>query len=539
MKKLYRSLANRKLFLCLTAIAVAFFVGGAVSGQSTSGGRSSEQGQIAGVTKVGERGIQRTTDEIMAEDQVAPPSRRPILMPEHEFEGHEDRPQNPASKPVASTPKLGAVKPAVANFVMADAGLPGPLAPQTVGLTFDGFSGPPSFPPDTMGTVGPTQFFIFVNGRLRTFNKTTGVADGAINANADTFFASVMTPVSPPVVLNFTSDPMVRYDRLSGRWFVSIIDVPCTTPTCTSTAANRWMLAVSDAASAGVISGSTVWTFYFFQTDAANFCDYPSLGVDSQALYTGCNMFNPANAFAGTNGYVIRKTSVLSGGPIVHTDFANLATAAGAGPFAPRGVDNYDPAANEGYFIGTDNATFGTLMLRRVFTPGGTPTISANIAITVATTSSSIPLQHLGNTGGNNGRIDALDDRLFSAHIRNGRLWTSHNIRVNTAGVANTAAESREAIRWYELNGIRSTDNGGVPVVIQSGTIFDNAATLATPRQLSIPSVMVSGQGHAALGYTTTGSPFRIDAATNGRLVGDTLSTLGAVNIYTASSTAE
>ena len=377
-----------------------------------------------------------------------------------------------------------------------------------------------------------------MNGRLRTFNKTTGVADAVINADPDVFFASVMTPVSPPVVMNFTSDPQVRYDRLSARWFLSIIDVPCTNATCTTLAANRWMVAVSDAASAGVISGSTVWTFYFFKTDTTNFCDYPSLGVDSQALYTGCDMFAPAGSFVGTNGFVIRKTSVLSGGPLVHTDFANLALGAGAGPFAPRGVDNYDPASNEGYFIGVDNASFGLLQIRRVTNPGGAPTISANIPLTVSTTSSSIPLQHLGNTGGNNGRIDALDDRLYAAHIRNGRLWTSHNIRVNTAGVANTGAESREAVRWYELNGIRSTDNGGVPVVIQSGTIFDSAATLITSRQFAIPSVMVSGQGHAALGYTTTGSPFRIDAATNGRLVGDTLGTLQSVNIYTASSTA-
>ena len=253
----------------------------------------------------------------------------------------------------------------------------------------------------------------------------------SINADPDVFFSSVMTPVSPPVVLNFTSDPMVRYDRLSGRWFVSIIDVPCTNAGCTTTAANRWMVAVSDAASSNGITGATVWTFFFFQTDVANFCDYPSLGVDSQALYTGCNMFTPAGSFVGSNGSVVRKSSILGAGPLVFTAFANLALGTGAGPFAPRGVDNYDPASNEGYIIGVDNATFSTLMLRRVTTPGATPAISANISLTVPTTTSSIPIQHLGNTGGNNGRIDTLDDRLYAAHIRNGRLWTSHNIRVN------------------------------------------------------------------------------------------------------------
>ena len=497
-------------------------------------------GVTVGVPVVGERGIQRTTAEIMQAQAIAPPSSRPPIVPEHDIPGREERPQNPDAKPVASTPDLAAGSPhSTGNTVIAAADLPS--APQPISTNFDTVTGPTetgAFPPDTMGAVGPTQFFLFVNGRLRTFNKTTGVADGVVNVDPDVFFSSVMTPVSPPVVLNFTSDPQVRYDRLSGRWFLSIIDVPCTIANCSTTAANRWMVAVSDAASTSAITGGTVWTFFFFQADAANFCDYPSLGADSQALYTGCNMFTGAGAFVGTNGYVVRKTSILGAGPLVFTTFANMAAGVGAGPFAPRGVDNYDPASNEGYFIGVDNATFSTLMLRRVSTPGGTPTISANISLTVSTTSSSIPIDHLGNTGGNNGRIDTLDDRLYAAHIRNGRLWTSHNIRVGTTGVASTTGTSREAVRWYELNGIRSTDNGGVPVVVQSGTIFDNAATLAASRQFSIPSVIVSGQGHAALGFTTTGSPFRIDAATNGRLIGDALGTTQAVALYTSSSTA-
>jgi hypothetical protein len=74
---------------------------------------------------------------------------------------------------------------------------------------------------------------------------------------------------------------------------------------------------VSDAASAGTISGTTVWTFFQFQADpGTNFCDYPSLGIDVNALYIGCNMFSSAGSFLGTNGYVVRKTSVLGAGRI-------------------------------------------------------------------------------------------------------------------------------------------------------------------------------------------------------------------------------
>jgi hypothetical protein len=385
---------------------------------------------------------------------------------------------------------------------------------------------------------------VFVNGVIRSFNKATGVADGVLNTSPNAFFAPVETPVVAPIVLNFASDPQIRYDRLTARWFMTIIDVPCKDPSCNRTAGNRLMIAVSDAASAGVITASTVWSLFFFQGDPVNFLDYPSLGVDAKALYIGGNMFDSTGTqFLGCNGYVVNKASVLSGGPATVTAFPGMLSSPGTdGPLSPRGVDNFDPAANEGYFIGNSNLFFGSLVVRRISDPGGSPTISPNISITVNATSSPIPVAHLGNTGGDNGRLDAIDDRLFAAHIRNGRLWTAHNIGVTPNGVAGgtlgASGTRRDAVRWYELSGIRSTDNGGVPLVVESGTVFDTAATVATARQYWIPSVMVSGQGHAALGFSTAGTTFHADAATVGRLASDVLGGLESVAIYTSSSTA-
>ena len=399
----------------------------------------------------------------------------------------------------------------------------------TTSFSFDGatLTDTGAFPPDSMGTVGPTQFITFVNGRIRSFTKA-GVADGVINADPDVFFASVRTPVGGTVVLDFTSDPQVRYDRFTARWYMSIIDVPCTNATCTTTAPNRWLLAVSDAASAGTISGSTVWTFFQVQADpGTNFCDYPSLGVDVNALYFGCNMFSSAGSFVGTNGYVVQKASILGAGPMVVTMFANLAAGAGAGPESPRGVDNYDAGATEGYFVGPDNAAFSTITFRRVSNPGSlTPTVSANILVTVPTTTLSGTqairlVQHAGNTGGNNGLLDSLDDRFYAAMIRNGRMWAAHNFTVSAAGVASTAAASRNASRWYEFQNLTTT-----PTVVQSGTVFDNAATRAAARQYWMPTVLVTGQGHAVMGMSMAGTPIGATPAYVGRLAGDTLGTM-------------
>lgn len=402
---------------------------------------------------------------------------------------------------------------------------------QTVATTFTGatLADTGAFPPDSMGAVGPTQFLVALNGRFRTFNKATGVVDGVLNIDPDIFFASVKTPLGGGVVANFTSDPRVRYDRLSGRWLIEMIDVPNNNGNPLAVFANRSMLAVSDS---GTITGATVWSFYFFMPGETAFLDYCTLGIDVNALYIGCNMFptGTGTSFLHTNGYVVRKSSVLSGGPIVVTPFLNLTGgASGAGPFTPQGVDNFDPAATEGYFIGVDNASFGTLMIRRVSNPGGAPSISSNISLTVSATSFPITVPHLGNTGSTNGQLDALDDRLFAAHLRNGRLWTAHNIAVDTSGAAAfSGATRRDAARWYELQNLSS-----IPSIVQSGTLFDSA--VSNPRFHWIPTIMVSGQGHAVMGYSEAGNSEHANAGFAGRLVGDALGTLQAEVPYTSS----
>ena len=427
-----------------------------------------------------------------------------------------------------------------------------PSAPQTVDLTFDGVTGPTdtgAFPPDTMGAVGPTQFLVFVNGRIRTFNKSTGVADGVTNVDADVFFASVLTTPGANEVV-FTSDPNVRYDRLTGRWFLTIIDVPLNTNTGLARA-NRVLIAVSDAASSNALTAGTTWTFYQFNGDGAGtrFTDYPSLGIDAMALYIGANMFSATTGgFSNSRALIIPKAPFLTASAITIFAANNLISTSGAfpGPFAPRGVDNPDPSNTgntaTGYFIGTDFGSYNKLTLRRVTNPGavsGSPTITGNIQVTTPLTTNYDfntlqPVPHLGNavvadTDGNgypDGNLDSLDDRLYAAVMRNGRLWTAHNIGVNSSGAAtnnaasNTANNDRIAARWYELENLGTA----TPTVRQSGTLFDNAA--ANPRHYWIPSIAVSGQGHAAIGTSIAGNNERVNAFTTGRLAGDTLGTM-------------
>ncbi len=426
--------------------------------------------------------------------------RIPNQEEKEEVPDRENLPQNPNSKEVSQYP--------APNNNSQNIECVQTHAPQTLGINFNGVSlegtNPTGYyPPDVMGEVGPAQYIVDVNGRIVSFSKSTGLVDGAINTTTDNFFASIMTNFPG----TYTTDPRIRYDRLTKKWYLIMIDVP-------KDRANRVLMAVSPDS---IITASTVFRFFFYQL-SKTFLDYPTLGLDANALYIGGNLYSLSTGeFTNSNGLVIRKSSLQGMGPMVVTDFDNLVVS-GAGPFTPQGVDNPDPNASQGYFIGVDYSSLGTLMIRRISDAGGTPTISPNISLTVPTTSKPLKVPHEGNTGGDNGRLDALDDKLFMAQMRNGSIWTVHNIGVNSSGT--TTAPTRNGSRWYEVGNISTT-----PTLTQAGTVFDNSSNADN---YWLPTIASSGQGHSAMVYCIAGANTRINMGSVGRLTFDPLGIMQA-----------
>jgi hypothetical protein len=499
------------------AIVAFLFAAGPAAGLASPSGRAGEGGETVGVPWTGAPGISETVAEIMAREAEA--ARGPQRAP------RPARPPHRRLAPLRTHPS----SPAVSSWPVREASLAAPLSPQPVGLSFKAISlrspHESSFiPPDSVGDVGPTQIMAATNGRVKVFDRTGSV--GGLNADIDLFFTSVSGGVG-------ITDPQVRYDRLSGRWFV--IAVTIDTP-------NRFVIAVSSGAT---ITGSTSFTFYGFQhdlvgptpnSDTGGFADYDGLGVDRSALYIGTNTFNASGtAFLGATGFVVNKAALLAG-TLTVTAFRQMAgpTTASPGPYSPRGVDNDDPAATQGFFIGVDTVAFGLLDLRRVSDPGGTPSLSGNLFLTVPTTTYPVLVPHLGMATKRR-RLDALDDRLFAARIHRNKLtgvsslWTAHNIQVDAAGVASNQG-GRDGARWYEIRGLDTT-----PTLFQAGTLFDPAAS--NPRYFWIPSVAMSGQGHAALGSSTAGTLFRADVSVAGRFADDAPGTMQGFSAATASTT--
>jgi hypothetical protein len=364
-------------------------------------------------------------------------------------------------------------------------------------------------PPDSMGAVGPSQVVVFVNGVLKVFDKQGNQVVSNISDAA--FWAPVRNGEEP-------TDPGVEYDRLSQRWIVSGINTEETN--------NRIMLAVSDGPT---ITSASDFTFFAFNEAAPppsaseRFADYPQLGVDANAIYIGVNEFTSASSggFLGTSVFVIRKSSVMGAGPIVVTAFRNLISGSPEqGPVSPQPATDMVPSVGSGYIVGPDATFFSQLDVRRISNPGGTPSISGDMVVTVPQTfvptasPFSVPAQ--GTSGG----LDALDDRLFEAMIGrdpNGddTLWTAHNLLMNSAGVS-SASGNRAGSRWYQLGTLDTS-----PSLIQSGTLFDTAAS--NPRQFWIPSIAMNGQGHASINSSAAGATHRAEVASSGRLFTDLL----------------
>jgi hypothetical protein len=464
---------------------------------------------------VGERGVTETVAGIMAREPSAPPIDPASVVVHRHRRMDRTLPQNPSSPAVAQWP------PASQGMHAGEPSQPPAAQPNfTVGTSFLGVQSSESIyvPPDTQGAVGPTQVLFIANGRIKVFDRQGNL--GGLNTTTDNFFQTVRNN-SPAV------DPQAKYDRTSGRFIVTSIN---------ETVPNRVLIAVS---SSSTITSQSSFTFYFFQQDlvmptgnAGQFADYDKVGVDANAVYVGADMFS-GNNFVATTCWVVKKSSILSGGPLAATAFRNIvANSSAAGPRSPMGVDNDDPASTEGYVVGVDNSQFGRLAIRRISNPGGTPSISANLFVTVPATGLPIPQVALGSSG----PLDTIDDRLFYVQLHRDRfagvtsLWAAHNIEVNTSGVYQSGG-GRNGSRWYQLGSLTST-----PVLLQSGTLFDSASS--GPRGFTIPSCAMSGQGHMVMGATYASTTDHAGCAISGRYASDAPGSIQAPTLAVVSTTA-
>lgn len=387
-------------------------------------------------------------------------------------------------------------------------------------------------PPDNCGDVGTSQIIVTANTRMKIFNKpsfkdnpittptgnSTQTPPSTFSVDLNTFFQNSILGVTN------ISDPHVRFDRLSRRWFIVAIDVD-------HNVNNYCCIAVSDN---DIITNQTNFKFYYFNMSVTGgftdeFMDYPTLGVDKFALNIGGNMFKNSLSFAGCNLYVVNKDSILSG--ILKVTAFNHSTT-NTDMYSPQGVQNDDPNTSNGYFIGASSTIYSKLVIKRISHSTTIPTISADI-----------PLNTIQTYGPNvvkipeRDSIDANDHRLCAAMIMKNKLtgdvslWTAQGSLSNAAGAA-TSLGDRDGIVWYEINSLDID-----PIIKQSSRYFDAGTAETSAINYIYPTIATSGQGHSIMGFSAAGKTKYPQANVTGRYRTDPLGTFNApVDLTNASS---
>ncbi len=371
------------------------------------------------------------------------------------------------------------------NFVGAEL-----LEPGNLGVT----------PPDVVGDVGPADIVSMTNERIRIINKNN-LSD--VNSfGIDNFFTVGLG------VETIVSDPHVRYDRLSGRWFFCAISI-------NEPASNRVVLAVSKGSN---IKDTTSFTFFDFPYDiipgldsnlSGGFFDYPTLGVDAHSILIGGNIFQAS--YEGSISYVIDKQALLNG-------TIRLGAFSGGGAstlFTPQGVQNDDDEERFSYFACGDNLEFSLLHILRVrYRSDGA--VAGGVLFDInSPTGSGYPV----NTKDAPVILDGLDDRFLAAMVMKNKntnqstLVTAHQFHMDATGKP-SATGGRLGVRWYEFQNLSQ-----VPSIKQKGTLVDTKCE--QPFTYWNGSVAVNGQGHMLLSASRSSQFTFPETVISGRLVCD------------------
>ena len=384
----------------------------------------------------------------------------------------------------------------------------------TIGQNFLGssfFTNSAATPPDANGAIGPAHFVEFINGAFAAYDRTDP-ANVFRESDVDFWFNAGVSLASDQAV----TDPRIIYDPLSQRWFASMVDFDANAADPTLEA-NDFLLAFS------LTSDPTgEWKGFRFRADTNRnaFADFPTLGVDSNAVYLSGNMFKGGNNNLGPNLVSIPKVDLLNSNLTTRTYFGVLNPTNYGWVLQP--ATSTDASTNGAILsmgdIGSDSDLHSNIFSFRVIGSGYShATLSAPVNITVSpyfcpfNFDMDFPLFNPTQPDGTK-LLEANDPRLAAkVYSVGGVLY----------GVHNTEFNNRIAIQWFRVN----ATNG---VLLEQGIISDNNLDLFFPSIGANPAgVVVIGcdgssintfvssfayVGQTVSGTTTFGSPMLLQS---------------------------
>ncbi len=363
-------------------------------------------------------------------------------------------------------------------------------------------------PPDTNGAAGPNHYVQTVNGGIGIWSKSGTIVKAPELLNLLWAGYTGTNPGNACATQN-DGDPVVLYDQLADRWFISQFSLP----NGGNTAPSFQCVAVSKT---GDPTGA-YWLYDFKYNEALN--DYPKFGVWPDAYYATFNMFS-ATGYDGDDLCAMDRVSMLAGMPATQQCFLQMSqNVFGA---LPASVDGPIPPhrGEPGFFVelgedamGNFNNTLGLWTLHVDWTTPANSMLTGPTFIPVAaytpTCGAGAPCIREPSPGL---RLDPLSDRLmFRLNYRN--FGTYESLLVNHSVTAGTTS----GVRWYEVRSPAAT-----PTLFQQGTY---APADANWRWCG--SIAQDQAADMTLGFSVTSTTLNPAVAWTGRLASDAPGTMG------------
>ena len=383
-----------------------------------------------------------------------------------------------------------------------------PLVPGS-SRSFDGLDNASGvLPPDTNGDVGPHHFFQTVNLSLAIYSKGTATTPPALLYGP--FGGSTLwNGFGGPCETHNNGDPVVMYDHLADRWFMSQLALP-----------NLWFgLAIGPFYQCIAVSTTPDPTGsyhrYQFAFDKLN--DYPKFGVWPDAYYMTINQFASGTLqWAGQGVIAIDRARMLAGQPASIVYFDLSSTDPNLAGMLPADLDGpAPPAGSPGYFVQMDDDAWGysadQLQLWRFHVDWTNPSASTftgpNLLATAAFDADLCGSTPCVRQPGTAARLHALADRLmYRLQYRN--FGTHESLVVNQTVDAD--GQDHAGIRWYEVRNPR-----GAPFIHQQGTYAPDTD------DRSVGSAAMDRVGNLAVGFTASGISTYPSIRYAGRLAAD------------------
>ena len=409
----------------------------------------------------------------------------------------------PRAEAAAAKRAAAAARDPVAQQTPAPRAMPAPL------ITFEGPGNLDGvLPPDNNGDVGPQHYVAMVNMHFCIYDKETGT-----NLIAPMLLSELFAAAGFPAPASTTDDgdPVVLYDHLADRWFLSqfIVSVtPC-----------HEVIAVSQT---GDPTGA--WYLYDFVMPNDKMNDYPHFGVWPDGCYMTDNQFDTVGG-AGAGVFAFDRAKMLAGDPAATYQYFDLATVdANYGGMLPADLDGpLPPDGTPNYFAMMDDDAWGTsptdtlyvwefhvdwdVPANTTFGQGLRPNYTNAVAAfdsAFAGGRNNVPQK------GTSQKLDAIADRLM--HRVQYRNFGDHE-SLTACHTVDADGADHAGVRYYEL---RRALPGGTEFVVQEQATF---APDGDHRWMG--SAAMDMYGNLAVGYSVSGTNTFPSIRYAGRMVTD------------------